>query len=109
MFYDSKVAAENSQPYQTYEASDGSVFETRPNTAGMITEIEPRKISVLRTQNLIEDWFLKRLRENVTNILRWRMRITAYFTFFKVLENKIIIQNAKYINKVHMTRILRLT
>ena len=56
MFYDSKVAAENSQPYQTYEASDGSVFETRPNTAGMITEIEPRKISVLRgPQNLIED------------------------------------------------------
>ena len=56
MFYDSKVAAENSQPYQTYETSDGSVFETRPNTAGMITEIEPRKISVLRgPQNLIED------------------------------------------------------
>ena len=56
MFYDSKVAAENSQPYQTYEASDGSVFETRPNTAGMITEIEPRKISVLRgPKNLIED------------------------------------------------------
>ena len=57
MFYDSKVAAENSPHYQTYETSDGSVFETRPNTAGMITEIEPRKISVLRTQNLIEDWF----------------------------------------------------
>ena len=55
MFYDSKVAAENSQPYQTYETSDGSVFETRPNTAGMITEIEPRKISVLRPQNMIED------------------------------------------------------